>query len=98
MDDFPPHPLTEELNGAYMNNFPPPLPAEERSGVYGDYLPPSSPARVDLKDLQEDDFLPPPCPVALGNNVRSLDSSFTVGQFVDPFVTVPPSPSRPQQN
>ena len=98
MDDFPPPPLTEELNEANVDNFPPPLPAVERSGVYVDYLPPSPPARVDLKGVQEDGFLPPSLPVELGNNVRSMNTSPTVGQYVDPTVSPPPplplAPSR----
>ena len=44
---------------------PLPLPAVERSGVYVDYLPPTLPARVDLKGVQEDDFLPPWRPAEL---------------------------------
>ena len=70
----------------------------ERSGVYVDYLPPSPPARVDLKGVQEDGFLPPSLPVELGNNVRSMNTSPTVGQYVDPTVSPPPplplAPSR----
>ena len=60
-----------------------------------DYLPPSAPARVDLKGVQEDDFLPPPRPVELGNNVRPLDNYPTAGQYVGPTVSVPPLPLSP---